>query len=303
MSRLFNIDWNDVATFVTVAQTGNLSVASKSMHISQPTIGRRIARLEERIDLILFHKGPTGYDLTPAGKEILPTALKIIDEQFNFQREIKKTKEIMQPTLRIFSGEWMTPLIADILPEINKLAGKDLNVLLETGRQPTQDAILPNDIVIMNDPVDLNSFVLRRLGQAPYAVFGSQNYLDQHPESSKERRYEEGHWAIVNQLTQLGEAAVTNYEWGYPELGPNTTIYRSTSVLSMMTLLKQGKAMGFVPLFIGSKTKDLIQFSDEIQSLEHTYWLVYRSDSPYIDQVKKITAVLSEHLVDSLHIT
>ena len=88
MSRLFNIDWNDVATFVTVAQTGNLSVASKSMHISQPTIGRRIARLEERIDLILFHKGPTGYDLTPAGKEILPAALKIIDEQFNFQRDI-----------------------------------------------------------------------------------------------------------------------------------------------------------------------------------------------------------------------
>lgn len=54
--------------FYTVANTGNVSKASKLLYISQPAISKSISRLEEELNVSLFVRNPRGVVLTEEGK-------------------------------------------------------------------------------------------------------------------------------------------------------------------------------------------------------------------------------------------
>jgi DNA-binding transcriptional LysR family regulator len=60
-------NWDDLRIFLTVAQSGSLTVAAQVLKIDPATVSRRIARLEHAHSTPLFSKSPKGYDLTEAG--------------------------------------------------------------------------------------------------------------------------------------------------------------------------------------------------------------------------------------------
>ncbi len=53
-----------------VAQAGSLSQAALGLRVSQPTVGRRIRALEDRLEARLFDRPASGYALTEAGRRI-----------------------------------------------------------------------------------------------------------------------------------------------------------------------------------------------------------------------------------------
>ena len=59
-------NWDDLRIFLTVAQSGSLTVAAQVLKIDPATVSRRIARLEHAHSTPLFSKSPKGYDLTEA---------------------------------------------------------------------------------------------------------------------------------------------------------------------------------------------------------------------------------------------
>lgn len=64
-------DWNDARYFLSVAETGSTLAAGRALRVSQTTVARRIAALEESLGLMLFEKRRAGYALTPAGDALL----------------------------------------------------------------------------------------------------------------------------------------------------------------------------------------------------------------------------------------
>jgi len=71
------LDWNDLKYFLAVARGGSTLAASRAMRVSQTTVARRIAALEEAVGLTLFEKRPAGYALTPPGEELLGHAEEV----------------------------------------------------------------------------------------------------------------------------------------------------------------------------------------------------------------------------------
>ena len=59
------LDWNDLRYFLSVARTGSTLAASKQLRVSQSTVSRRITALEEQIEVKLFVRKPSGYEITP----------------------------------------------------------------------------------------------------------------------------------------------------------------------------------------------------------------------------------------------
>lgn len=66
--------WDDVRLFLAVARAETLSAAAKAVRKDAATLGRRIARLEQALDVVLFRKSPQGYALTEAGVQLLDRA-------------------------------------------------------------------------------------------------------------------------------------------------------------------------------------------------------------------------------------
>src|SRR5690242_13276986 len=71
------LDWNDLRYFLAVANEGSTLSAGRSLRVSQTTVARRIAALEEEVGFPLFEKRQSGYSLTPVGEELLGRASEV----------------------------------------------------------------------------------------------------------------------------------------------------------------------------------------------------------------------------------
>ena len=68
------MNFDEVQTFVTVAELGGFTRAGEKLHRSQPAISRRITLLEEDLGAPLLERIRGGVRLTEAGKAFLPHA-------------------------------------------------------------------------------------------------------------------------------------------------------------------------------------------------------------------------------------
>ena len=69
--RTVNFDWNRARAFLVTAEEGSLSAAAKALGVSQPTLGRQVAALEDELSTALFERGGRGLELTRNGLELL----------------------------------------------------------------------------------------------------------------------------------------------------------------------------------------------------------------------------------------
>ena len=67
-------DWDDIRIFLAIARGGSLTKAASALRISQPTVGRRLKKLEDAFQARLFDRLPDGFALTPEGTALLPKA-------------------------------------------------------------------------------------------------------------------------------------------------------------------------------------------------------------------------------------
>src|SRR3546814_5584822 len=70
-------DWNDLRYFIAVAETGSTLAAGRTLRVSQTTVARRVAALEEALGLTLFERRQAGYAPTPAGEALLGQAHQV----------------------------------------------------------------------------------------------------------------------------------------------------------------------------------------------------------------------------------
>lgn len=78
------MDWNDLRYFLAVAKGGSTLAAGRALRVSQTTVARRIAALEEATGVILFDKRQAGYVMTPAGEELLARAAQVETSAHSF---------------------------------------------------------------------------------------------------------------------------------------------------------------------------------------------------------------------------
>lgn len=64
--------------FVAIADAGSVTAAAHELYISQPTLSRQLHRLEREIDLVLFRPLDGRLVITPAGRELLPRARRLL---------------------------------------------------------------------------------------------------------------------------------------------------------------------------------------------------------------------------------
>ncbi|TMV92359.1 LysR family transcriptional regulator [Thioclava sp. BHET1] len=94
-------DWDDLRIFLAVARTESLSGAGRGLKLDAATVGRRIARLEERLSAKLFMKSPQGYALSEAGDRLLPHAEAAEQAFAGAEEELSGTAGQLTGQLRI----------------------------------------------------------------------------------------------------------------------------------------------------------------------------------------------------------
>lgn len=105
--------------FLTVAQTGNITKAANSMHLTQPTLSRQLQDLEKELGQKLFIRGNHSVALTPEGMIFRKRAEEIITLVEKTEKEFLSIKDEIAGDVFIGSGETKSiKLIADIMKSL-----------------------------------------------------------------------------------------------------------------------------------------------------------------------------------------
>ena len=67
-------------TFLVVSEELNFTRAAERLHVSQPSLSRRVRELERILDGRLFERGPRKVELTPLGAALLPGAHELLTQ-------------------------------------------------------------------------------------------------------------------------------------------------------------------------------------------------------------------------------
>jgi len=73
------MDMANLSAFIAIAETGSFSGAGERLHLTQPAISKRIAGLEQQLDVRLFDRLGREVTLTEAGRALLPRAYQILN--------------------------------------------------------------------------------------------------------------------------------------------------------------------------------------------------------------------------------
>lgn len=99
--------------FEAAARLGSCSAAAREFNLTQPSVSRNIADLEEQLAATLFFRGPTGLTLTPDGQKLYRTVSESLQRIGQTMREIGKPsarKHVVELSLSTaFVTHWFIP--------------------------------------------------------------------------------------------------------------------------------------------------------------------------------------------------
>ena len=267
-------DWNDLRYFLAVAREGSTLSAAKALGVSQPTVQRRLAALEERIDRKLVEHHPTGYRLTELGKTLLPHAEDVERSVATFQRQLMSGGKELSGTLRVTCPEGLASRFLAPLIELFRAKYPTLRVdLIMTDRRLDLAKGEAEIAVRMFEPGD-GSLVARKIADGPWAIYASQAYIKRH--GRPQRREDLDRHATIE---FGGEMAQTNAGRWLRTAAPQATVAaRSNSMLGVLAAVKTGAGLAPLPMLLGGTEDDLEPMLAPIPELHSKIYLVMHAD-------------------------
>ena len=164
--------------FVQSAETGSFVAAGRQLGLSASAVGKAVVRLEQRLDVRLFHRNTRNMTLTEEGRLFLERCRRILEEVEAAEAELARSNRTPRGRLRVslpLVGMLLTPVMAGFMrawPEVQlDLDFTDRLVdIVEDGF----------DAVIRTGPPSDSRLMSRNLGRFKLKIVAAPDYLAQY---------------------------------------------------------------------------------------------------------------------------
>lgn len=175
---LHTLDWSLVQAFLTVAETGSLSAAARTLGASQPTLGRQIRQIETDLGVALFTRQPRGFDLTEVGQSLLGPASRMRDAVNEISLAAASKQNQLKGTVRITASEIVAHYI--LPPIIAQIRSAEPLISIDVVPTNSSDNLLYReaDIAVRMYRSEQLDIVTRHLGDFKMGIFAATSYLD-----------------------------------------------------------------------------------------------------------------------------
>jgi DNA-binding transcriptional LysR family regulator len=141
------MNFNHLAIFLAVAETGNLTRAAERLHISQPAVSKQLRELEKSLGMALFHRLSKGVRLTEGGEALLDYARRIFALESEAERALNELRNLERGHLALGAS---TTIGVYLLPEIcarfrEKFPGIEIQLEI-ANTQEIQKRLLNNEL-------------------------------------------------------------------------------------------------------------------------------------------------------------
>lgn len=172
------MDWKSLPAFLAVARNGSLRAAADQLDGTHATVRRQIKALEAQLGVQLFRRGAEGFQLTAAGRTLLPQALEA-------EAALLKGANAVQGLDREASGKIRVsadPITAHFMlaPALASFSALYPEIDIELRLSYTIDSIekLETDVSVRHMAEIDEDVVGRKLFTSALGIFAARDYLD-----------------------------------------------------------------------------------------------------------------------------
>lgn len=194
---------------ISVEHHRSFAKAAESCGITQPTLSKMIANLEEELGIKIFYRSSRHVSLTKTGKAIIRQAVKTVMEAERIKEIVAETKDTVSGELRLSIGPTIAPYV---LPEFIKkysAANPSVRLSIEEMRIVNMaDALLDSriDAAIAIGGNRRDGIFEIELYEEPFWVYLSPECMRQYSEFTSEQLSHENMW-IMKEAQCLRESA------------------------------------------------------------------------------------------------
>jgi LysR family hydrogen peroxide-inducible transcriptional activator len=297
-----------VEHFLAIAEIGSFRGASHRQGVSQSTLTNQIVSLEEALGVQLFERSRAGTIITSAGRELLPSAHRVLEEFQGMIDRAESTSRGPAGTYRLGVTPTLGPyLLPHVLPALHqhydqlKLlvredAPRDLEAGLTSGKY---------DLILTPLPVDDARLTVSPLFREPLKLI----LPSEHPLAKRKR---------INRKDLKGQSVLTieehhHFHHQIQELCSRLKAhlrrdYEGTSLDSLRHMVVMGMGVAFLPsLYIRSeihRPRELKVATVQGENIERVHALAWRTSSParrlFRDIADEIRGLVKQNLSEDL---
>lgn len=284
------MQWDDLHTFLEIARQGSLSGAARALRLTQPTVGRRLAAMEETLGAKLLQRTPGGFVLTPIGESVLANAERMEQEALAAERlifggDIKMEGDVRVTTVDTLATAFVTPALVALQKE-----HPDINVELAPASQALSLARREADIAVRVVPFNGNQIVARRIGAIALNFFASPDYLER-ADMSAPRLI-----SVLDDQSHLPEAT-----WIEKQFPTGTIRMRSNSREVLFWSAVSGGGVALLPRFLADRDDRLVRVLPASPDLRRDIWLGVHSDMRQTPRIRATMDALIAAFEENAH--
>lgn len=293
------LDWDDLRFVLAVARDGSMSAAALRLGVAQPTVGRRIAALEQGLGAKLFEHLPSGQRLSSTGQRLIAHAERMEQEALSVERVAAGRDAGLRGRVTITASEWLVGSVLGpaLLPFCE--AHSELEIELVADARHLSLSRRDADIALRPSKFERDSIFQRQVATLAFGLYASDGYLSKYgvPDFL---RAGAGHTliAISEAVTKAPDAA-----WLGGFASQARIAVRCNGRLPMAAMAQSGLGMACLPRFVGDAAPGLRLLRTPLPRPERALFLGTHRDARGIPRVRASITFLNsafERLKDAL---
>ena len=287
------LDWNDLRYFLAVARDGSTLAAAKALRVSQTTVARRIAALEQALGFPVFEKRQAGYSLTPAGESLLEEAKRVEDSASAFTDAAAAHSRDVSGVVRITTEEiYSHGVLAPLLRELHERYPEIL-IELDNSQQVLDLGSGAADIALRSSSKEQPAGVVgRRLCVDDWTLYCSREYAARNgaPSSVEELK----HHSIVG---GGGGNLWIHYRAWLQSLGLEDQVaMHHASSSGLLSAVRSGFGIAVLPCIVADADPDLVRCIPPREDHGRILWLLTHERVRHTPRVRAVIDFLYERL-------
>jgi DNA-binding transcriptional LysR family regulator len=287
-----NLDWNQLKAFLETAETGTLSAAARKLGLSQPTLSRQVAAIEQTMGVTLFERVGKSMALTPTGLNLLEHARAMGAAADALSLAATGRSQALGGVVSVSATD---AVAATLLPPlVKKLREQEPGIAIEVIPSNALSDLLRReaDIAIRHVKPEQPELIARLIREATAHFYASKDWVKTHghPRSAEDA----AHLPFVG-ADRSGRYLGYLRAHGLPLSEANFSCYADHSVASWALVL-QGMGIGAMLEEIALATSGVVRVLDELPPVRFPIWLVTHRELRTSRRIRVVFEALAQGL-------
>lgn len=181
-ANMHSMNWDDLRILECCVRTGSFAKASIELGMSHSSISRRMTGLEQKLNIILLHRGAKGIRPTDTGLSIIAHAAEMASAALAVQNTTEQTEKLSGKIV----FETIDATAFSVMPYLHEFSDlhPDIEISLRLQQSMANLSIGQADVVLRatNEPTE--NYVGYHVATHAFGIFGAADLVNRYPAST-----------------------------------------------------------------------------------------------------------------------